>query len=820
MKNWKKNLIGILASILIIIIVFFVISYLILRKPLPQYDGQVKTIGLSAEVKIYRDSSAIPMIIAGGDEDLAFALGYVHAQERLFQMDLARRAGEGRLSEVFGSRTIPFDKMFRTLGIYKVVESSIPKLNPVSQKILSAYAKGVNSFIKDSKGKYPIEFDILDYDPHPWKPEHSLLIAKLMAWELNISWWSDIAFSNLIQKVGLDKARELLPDFPENAPTIIPKEITSFANISKQLIDIDRKYKDFFGITGTHIGSNNWVINGKISKSGKPIIANDPHLGFTAPGKWFFAILRGNDWNAEGFTIPGLPAIVIGKNENIAWAMTNVMTDDADFYVEKTDSSGTKHLVNNQWKDIATFQDSFAVKDSSYYKFTVRNTFRGPIISDVHLFNVLYPDNGKVNSTISMRWTALDFSDEVFSAISLNKAKNWEDFKSALKYYTVPGQNFIYADRLGNIGYICATKLPIRSSFSPTLVYDGSTDAYDWKGFVPYEEMPKLFNPPQNFIATANNKVVNNFRYHISNLWEPPSRIERITELLQSKSIHSTKDFEDYQMDFYSPYAKQIVPCILNAFKDAKITDKNLKIALELLDNWNFEMSASSQVPTIYLHFFHYLIKNIFEDELGNELLKEYVILANIPYRIIPKYLKENSSSFFDNVLTPQIETRDDIIRQSLVDALNELELKLGKEIYSWQWGNIHKVKFSHMFSGSSSFLDRIIDIGPFEIGGDGTTVFNTEYSFSEIYEKERNLSKPRRSEPYQNILGPSMRYIFDFADPNNFIMILPTGQSGYFFSPHYKDMTEMWLKGKYKKVSLSKEEFIKSSAHLLKLIP
>ncbi|NMB82287.1 MAG: penicillin acylase family protein [Ignavibacteria bacterium] len=820
MKNWKRILLGITGSLIILLIVFFVIAYLILNKSLPQYEGEIKVTGLNSDVNIYRDSSAIPLISASNDEDLAFALGYVHAQERLFQMDLARRAGEGRLSEVFGSRTVPFDKMFRTIGLYQVVQSSFPKLNPISQKILIAYSKGVNSFLENSKGKYPIEFDILGYDPYPWKPEHSLLIAKLMAWELNISWWSDIAFSNLVQKLGVDKVKELLPDFPENAPTIIPKEITSYVNLNNNLIDVDRKFRDFFGITGTHIGSNNWVINGKISKSNKPIIANDPHLGFTAPGKWYFAILRSNDWNAEGFTIPGLPSIVIGKNQNIAWAMTNVMTDDADFYVEKIDSSGTKYSVNNQWKDLETFQDSFAVKDSSLYKFTIRKTYRGPIISDVHLFNLLYPEEGKVNSTISMRWTALDFSDEVFAAVSLNKAKNWDDFKTALKYYTVPGQNFVYADKDGNIGYVCATKLPIRSSSSPTLIYDGSTDAFDWKGFVPYEEMPKLFNPAQNFIASANNKTVNNFRYHISNVWEPSSRIERITELLKSRNLHSVKDFENYQMDFYSPYAKEIVPYILNAFKDAKITDNNLKIALELLNNWNFEMDASSQVPTIYLHFFHQLIKNIFEDELGNDLLKEYVILANVPYRIIQKYLKGNSSPFFDNIKTPQVETRDDIIRQSLVDALIELESKFGKEISSWQWGSIHKVKFKHMFSGASSILDKLIDIGPYEIGGDGTTVFNTEYSFSEIYEKDRDFSKPRRSEPYQNILGPSMRYIFDFGDSDYLQMILPTGQAGHFRNPHYKDMTDMWLKGKYKRIPLNEENFIKSSKHLLKLIP
>jgi penicillin amidase len=820
MKTWKKVLLGIAGSLLVVVLFLFFISYIMLRKSLPDYDGEAIGKGLISEVTVYRDSFAIPMILAQSDEDAAFALGYVHAQERLFQMDVARRAGEGRLSEVFGSSTIPFDRMFRTIGIYKVVESSFSKLNPASQKILSAYTKGVNRFIENNKGKYPIEFDVLGYDPYPWKPEHSLVIAKLMGWELNISWWSDITFSNLIQKVGVEKAKELLPDFPQNAPTIIPKEYSNLASIKTDLIDIDRKFREFTGFVGTHIGSNNWAINGTISESQKPIIANDPHLAFSVPGKWFFAMIRSNDWNAEGFTVPGLPAIIIGKNQNIAWAMTNVMADDSDFYIEKINSTGNKYSVNNQLRDIISYQDSFAVKDSANFRFTIRRTHRGPIISDIHPYNYLYPNSGKLKENISMRWTGLEFSDEMFAAISINKAKNWADFKGALKYFTLPGQNFVYADDKGNIGYVCAALLPLRPSNSPTLVYDGSTEAYDWKGFVPYEEMPKLLNPAQNFIATANNKTINNFKYHISNVWEPSSRIERIVELLTSKKIHSKEDFRNYQLDFVSPYAREIVPYILNAFKEVKVNDRNLKIALELFENWNFEMSASSQVPTIYLNYFHRLIKNIFEDELGRDLLKEYVFLANIPYRIIPKYLKENSSSFFDNVQTQQVETRDDVIRQSLVDALNELEGKIGKDMAMWQWGKIHKVKFRHMFSDVSGLLDKLINVGPYDIGGDGTTVFNTEYSFTEIYEEKRDLTKPHRSEPFQNILGPSMRYIYDFGNPDYMEIILPTGQAGHFLSSHYKNMTEKWLKGEYIRIPVSEENFIRNSKHMLKMIP
>ncbi|PKL82268.1 MAG: penicillin acylase family protein, partial [Ignavibacteriae bacterium HGW-Ignavibacteriae-3] len=643
---------------------------------------------------------------------------------------------------------------------------------------------------------------------------------KLMGWELNISWWTDLTFSQLVQKFGAEKAKQLLPDFPENSPTIISSDIKGFASIRNDLMKVDQHFRELTGFVGTHIGSNNWVVNGKISESGKPIIANDPHLAYTAPGRWFFAIIRSNDWNAEGFTIPGLPAIVIGKNKNIAWAMTNVMADDADFYVEKIDSTGTNYFLNGSWRKLAVEKDTIHIKNSEPFIYNIKKTHRGPVITDIHPFNTLYPNTGIKTAQMSMRWTGNEFSDEMFSAMSINKSRNWDDFKNSVKYFTIPGQNFVYADDTGNIGYICAARLPIRAGNSPTLIYDGTTDANDWKGFVPYEEMPKVLNPPQNFIASANNKTIQNFKYHISNIWEPSSRIERITELLRSKPFQGVNDFKKYQNDFISPYAKKITGYMLASFDSVKVNDQNLSLALELFKNWDFEMSRRSQVPTIYTRFFQYLIKNIFEDEMGADLLKEYVFIANVPYRIIPKMLEENSSIFFDDVRTSNIETRDEIIRKSMVDALSDLEKENGMNISNWQWGRIHKVTFKHMFHDQSALLDKIINIGPFEIGGDGTTVFNTEYSFPELFEKDFNPTMPHRSAPYSNILGPSMRYIFDFADPDHLDYILPTGQSGQFMSDHYKDMSELWLKGKYIKLDLNEEAFIQKSKYRLNLLP
>ena len=337
MPKWFKIIIGVFFSFIVVAAVGLFIYYQLLLKSLPDYEGEKDLPGLSNKVEIYRDKFAIPYIYAKTDNDAAYALGYVHAQERLFQMDMLRRAGEGRLSEIFGTKTILYDEMFLTIGINRIAKEIFKQLDPDIKKILESYSHDVNAYIDEYKGKYPFEFDILQYDPYPWKPEHSLIIGKLMAWELDMSWWVDISFANLIQKFGPAKVKDIIPDYPENAPTIIPSELKNYPKISTAFLDINESFKKFIRFEGTHIGSNNWVVNGKRSVSGKPIIANDPHLAFQAPAKWYIAVVRGKNWNAEGFTLPGIPAVVIGKNPDISWVVTNLMADDADFYIEHLD---------------------------------------------------------------------------------------------------------------------------------------------------------------------------------------------------------------------------------------------------------------------------------------------------------------------------------------------------------------------------------------------------------------------------------------------------------------------------------------------------
>lgn len=816
MRTWLKVTIGIVFSLIIIFLVGGYIFYNSLKESLPIYEGELTASSLKSELKIYFDSLAVPYIIANNDEDVSFTLGYLHARERMFSMDIIRRAGEGRLSEIFGIETLPFDKMFRTVGLSRTAKMIKEKMNPEALKLLEAYSRGVNCYLEEKKNKYPIEFDVLGYQPEEWKPEHSIIVIRMMAWELNLGWWTDLSFTDLIQKLGEEKVKEILPGYPENAPTIIPADIKKFAQINSNFIETDKAFRKFIGMTGTHLGSNNWVVNSQMSASGKPIIANDPHLAYRAPGIWYAAVIKSPTWDAAGVTLPGVPGIVIGKNDNISWTLTNIMTDETDFYFETLDSSRTKYLVDGNWKDLVIVEDTIFTKNGIKEPIEIKYTHRGPVISGIHPYNFIFNEDESTYPPISMRWLGNEFSDEMDAFLKINKAKNWSEFKSAVEKFNIPGQNFVYGDKEGNIGYAFGGALPIRPNNATTFVFDGASSKNDWKGFVPRNEPPYLFNPSANYIATANNKVIKDFKYHITNLWEPSSRIERITELLKSKSKHSVEDYMNYQEDILSPYAKSIIPYILFAFQDVEVKDKNLSQSLKLLREWNFEMDKYQQAPAIFLTFFDKLMKNIYLDEMGEDLFNQYVFLANVPYRNILELLQNPFSDWYNDIKKNERKTRDDVIRQSLAEALDELESKLGKDVKGWQWGRLHTVTFKHAFSGASGLLDGVINIGPYEISGDGTTIFNTEYSFAESIEKYPLFSH----EPFDCELGPSMRFIYDFAKPDEFYLILTTGQSGNIFSDHYKDQTELFLNGKYMKIRTDENSMSSQGNSLLKLLP
>lgn len=813
MPKWLKVIIGIFSSLIVISIFAAIFFYNMLTSSLPKYEGTIESEKIFSNIEIYRDSFAIPYIFAENDEDAAFALGYLHAQERLFIMDLIRRVGEGRLAEVLGEKALPFDKMFRTVGIKRTILENYSSYDSQVIKILQAYSNGVNKYIEDNKGNYSIEFDVLGYQPEKWKPLHSLIVIRMMGWELNLSWWVDFTYAELLEKFGKEKLLEILPDISESNLQKIPSS-KNLSSLAEEFIQTNLAFRNLLGCRGTQVGSNNWVVNSEKSSSGKSIIANDPHLAFSAPGKWYAAVIKSTGWNAAGVTLPGVPGIVIGKNENISWALTNLMNDDADYYYETLDSSKKNYFLDGKWMPLQISKDTIKIKNQKPFVFEIKKTHRGPLISEIHPFTFIYNEGGKTYSALSVKWLGNLFSDEMLAFLKINKSQNFNEFRDAVSYFALPGQNFLYADKQGNIGYVMGAKIPLRSQSASTIISDGKLSANDWKGFVSKEDMKVIFNPTENFFATANNNLFPDFKYHISNLWEPSSRIDRINFLLNQKQKHSADEFKKYQMDQKSEYAKQVVPHILKAFEGIKVKDKNLLESLELLEKWDYDMSGSYQVVAIYQVFLKYLLRNIYLDEMGEDLFNKFLFIANVPYRSLLKVI-QSESSWFDDVTTSKIEDKNFIIRKSLSDALTYLEKNYGKDLSGWQWGRIHKVIFKHSFSGNFSLIDKFVNIGPFEIGGDGTTIFNTEYPFAKSIEEFAAF----RHEEFENVLGPSMRFIYDFAKQDEINLILTTGQSGNLFSKHYSDMSESWLTGKLLKIKTDDSSIKTSDKKLLRIV-
>lgn len=803
MPNWLKITIGVLATLIFTIIFAAIFFYQMLKKSLPDYQGEFISEKINSDITIHTDSMGVPYISANNDSDAAFALGYLHAQDRLFSMDLYRRAGEGRLSEVFGNRTIKFDELFRTIGIARSIRNNIDKYDKTTINLLKAYSNGVNTYIKNNKSKLPVEFDLLGYTPEPWSEIHSLIIIRMMAWELNINWWADFVYTELLEKFGAEKISEILPDVSAKDLINIPNSDDAISDLSKNFIHSNFAFRSYFGIKGTQAGSNNWVVNGQRSSSGKPIIANDPHLPYSLPSKWYLAVIKSNNLKLAGVTLPGVPGIVIGKNDNISWALTNLMNDETDFYLETLDSTKNFYLLDNNWKKLEIIKDTIQIKDSQPKVIKILKTHRGPIISDVHQMTFFYNENQKIFPAISMRWLGLEFSDEMVAFYKINRAKNFEEFNEAVSHFAIPGQNFLYADKNGNIGYSMGAKIPLRSKSSSTIIADGRTSSNDWTGFISQKDKVAILNPSNGFLATANNNQFDKISFYITHLWEPSSRFERITELLNQKQKHSTNDFRNYQNDQISKYAEQITPLILIAFEGIKIKDHNLQQVLKLFENWDYKMDAYSQTAAIYQIFINKLLKNIFYDEMGEDLFNKFLFVANVPYRSLLKILK-SESAWFNDVKTDRNYDRNSIIRKSLADALTFLEKNYGKDIALWQWGRIHNVVFEHPLSGAFKPMDKLINIGPFEIGGDGTTIFNTEYSFA----KESKPFIKFFNNQFDNVLGPSMRFIYDFGTPEYFYIVLTTGQSGNVFSQHYNDMSKFWLQGKYLKINSSDISF------------
>lgn len=795
MKTFKTILISLLLLIIVVVIAGLFIVTGIKRGAIPQYKGDLTITGLGSEVTVYRDGRGMPHIYAANEHDLYFSTGYIEAQERLWQMDLIRRATTGRLSEIFGESYIKTDLFLRSLDMTKKSKMILSNEDSSILECMKAYSDGVNAYISAAGKRLPPEFRILGYKPDPWKLEDIANIIGYMGWDLasgNLS--ADIFDYKLFQKLGYEKASSLIPD---------NKTVTTYAFPDFKLSDTALKVaQDFISSTDkltalgivSFSGSNNWSVSGKKTDTGKPVLSNDMHLGLNTPGIWIqmHQVIPGK-LNVTGVAVPGEPFIVAGHNEKIAWGMTNLMVDDIDLFAEKINPDNqNQYFFNNEWKNMAVRQEIIKIKGGKADTLKITFTHRGPIVSGFRDIN---------DATLSMRWSGYDQSDELKGVYNLNRASNWEEFRTALSSFRSVSQNFAYADVDGNIGLNTGGGIPVRKGYG-SIIRNGDTDEFDWKGYVPFDQLPTSYNPENGYVSSANNKTVSNdYPYYISFRFYPPFRIGRIRQMLEEKEKLGIEDFKRMITDQHSYYAALLTPQILKLKEKQSSMNPAEAASLDLLAGWDYDMNANLVAPTIFEFFRRSFSKNLLGDELGD-------LFSQLPGSINDNYiyriLQTGPDEWVDDINTPEKESLEDIIQKSFTDCIKDVTEAYGTDVNKWTWGSIHKITLEHPM-GTVKILAKIFGLNSatYGVGGSNHTV--CPYTYTEGFKVTE---------------GASERHIFNTANWDESYTVIPTGASGVPASEFYLSQTKTYLEGKFYKDAFSENAVKAAAKYTLNLKP
>ncbi len=747
------------------------------EKGVPDYNQNISIPGLEKSVTIYRDKFAVPHIYAENEHDLYLATGYVMAQDRMWQMDLIRRVCLGRLSEIFGKDAVDADKLFRTLQIPKKSKLVLDRMSGNLLDQLNAYSEGVNYYIKEHSGNLPLEFNILGYSPEAWEPVHTLNLVGYMAWDLVGGWGTEIIISILEKRLGPSMVEEITPGFDKHGP-VFPDYVK--ADLINELYEGFVLNSEKVSELGVQIlkASNNWAVSGSKTDTGRPILANDMHLGLNSPGIWLQMHQNIKDrLNVTGVTLPGAPFVVCGHNDKIAWGMTNVMVDNLDFYIEKINPDNPdEYLYKGEWKKLKKRKEIIKVKDREPVEFQVCMTHNGPIVSGLK-------KNIK-DMKISVRWLGFEYSNEIQGLYDLNRAENFEDFKNGAKQFVAVSQNIVYADKEGNIGLVCAAGIPIRPSNDGSKVWPGWTGDHEWKGIVPFNELPVSYNPERGFVSSANYNTAQNFPYYI-NRWEfcIPYRLDRINEILQSREKFSVNDIKKMQLDMKSKFVQSLIGDLISEAGNIPLLTDLEKKSISILKAWDYSMDAKKSAPAIFETFVFKFIENTFKDQMGNELYQGYIRNQHSVILGIERVWNKDSA-WFDDINTGKKETFADIVQKSFSGAVKDLEKELGSDPNSWEWGKIHTFTLGHPL-GKVKILDLVFNLnkGPYQLGGGLHTIPQYAYDFVK---------------PFKVNHGPSQRHVYDISNWDNSFSVIPTGISGIPASKHYCDQTALYVKGQY----------------------
>lgn len=766
-----------LGGLVTLFLLALVVGFFWLRTSLPQLEGEARLAGLEAEVTVSRDGDGIVRIQAGSDLDAYRALGYLHAQDRLWQMDFMRRSGAGRLSEVVGAPTIRIDKIMRTLGLYAVAEASFDRLTPEVRIAIEAYTAGVNAYIETAEGAWPPEFYMLWYDPEPWKPADSLVWSRLMAIQLSGNWRSELQRARLQAFMEPEQIRALWPDYPADAPVALAGLDRKAALDPLDALPWPLAPKD---------ASNSWVLSGAKTTTGKPILANDPHLSLDAPGLWYLVDIQTPEGRLRGASAPGVPFIVLGQNDDVAWGFTTTHSDTQDLFVERLDPDQPGHYLTPEGSlAFETRREVIKVKGEDDVVVTVRSSRHGPILDELadpeEFANAARATGAEGESVVALAWPALRDDDLIPQAIyGFNKARNWTEFLAASRFFHAPQQNIVYADRAGEIGLVVPGRVPLRARGDGRVPVPGWSDDYAWTGFIPFEELPQGSNPESGFYVVANNKIVDeDYPHLITADWPSQYRAARIQEVLEAAGKSSLEQSLELQNDILSGPARQLMPLLL----ETEPQTPRAQEALNLLSAWDFRMDRKRPEPLIYANWLTKLNAALIEDELNAEFAGFRRPKTELLARILSA---EPASPWCDDVSTDSAESCSEALSSSLEQALEELTTSFGDELSDWRWGDVHRAPLPHPILSRIPVISGLFDIGV-ETDGGSETVKRAGVSYRGPIEKRFNDRH-----------GAGYRAVYDLEDPENSRFMISTGQSANPLSPHYGSFAERWRDSKY----------------------
>ncbi|MGB0102057.1 MAG: penicillin acylase family protein [Nocardioides sp.] len=808
------------------------------RAPLPQTTGSIDVPGLQGPVEVVRDEAGIPQLYGDSLEDLVRAQGYVHAQERFFEMDVRRHATAGRLAEMFGDSGLESDEMVRTMGWRRVAERELALITPETRAALTAYADGVNAYLDEHPPRQiAIEYTVLnlgglDYEPEPWTPVDSIAWLKAMAWDLRGNMTDEIDRVLALATHTSEQVAELYPPadvvarepivgqgavvdgvFEQDATgpgTRKPTRPAYTADMRATLTRLRDRVAALPALLGhgDGLGSNSWVVAGEHTDSGSPLLANDPHLGVGLPGVWMQmglhcrVVSEACSLDVAGFTFSGVPGVIIGHNADIAWGFTNLGPDVSDLYLERV--TGARWQYDGEWRPLRTRTETIAVRGADDVELTVRSTGHGPLLSDV---SDDVADAGGGRYRVALQWTALEPSRTADAVLAMNLAEDWDDFRAAAELFAVPAQNLVYADRAGHIGYQATGRVPIRKSGNDGMLpSEGWRPENDWSGdYVPYDGLPSVLDPDEGFVVTANQAVTGpDYPYYLTDDWDQGYRSQRIRDLLEGRIDDGRVSLDDMlaiQLDDRHPLGPVLTPYLLGIDLPGGYEDDGQ----EVLRDWDFGQSVDSAGAAYFNAVWRHLLALTFHDDLPVEIWPDG---GDRWFAVVTDLLADPDSAWWDDQRTEGVdETRDDILGQALLDARDELTRRQALDPGDWTWGHLHRLDLRSPTLGESGIgaVERLVNRGGWEVAGGSSTVDAAAWD---------------AAEGYGVVSAPSMRMVVSPGDWDASRWVNLTGVSGHPFSSHYTDQTDLWARGETLPWSFSRDAVDEAGDDVLTLEP